>query len=144
MTVDNTNVATNEAAIRHFAGTWRLVSIDGSLLRSYRGDKPTGLLFYDDKGNMAVQIAPSRPRRPFADRHLPTAEEAGDALLGYTAYFGTFSVDTDSQTVTHHRTGNISPGATGDFVRRYKFLPGDRIVLLPIENDVGLTWERIR
>ncbi|MBP0580524.1 lipocalin-like domain-containing protein [Labrys sp. LIt4] len=143
MTDETPNVQSNHAAARRFVGTWRLLSIDNSPLQPDRGDKPTGLLFYDGKGNMAVQIAPSRPRRPFVDRHVPTAEEAHDAILGYTAYFGTFSVDAGKGTVTHHRHGNISPGATGDFVRRFKFLAEDRMALMPIENDVSLTWERV-
>lgn len=127
---------------KRLVGTWRLVSIAGSTLGPYRGEKPTGLIYYDDKGQMAVQIMPSRKRSLYTDA-LPTAEEARDALLGYTAYFGTYTVDAKNQTITHHRTGNINPGGIGDFVRRYEFLSNDKIVLMPIESNAGLTWERI-
>lgn len=131
-----------EAVRRRLIGTWRLVSIDNSPLKPYRGECPIGLLFYDRNGNMAVQIAPSRPRRSFAE-FLPTPDEARDAYLGYTAYFGTYSVDPARQVVIHHRDGNINPGATGDFVRRYRFLSERQVVLMPVENDVGLSWERL-
>lgn len=131
-----------EAVRQRLIGTWRLVAIDNSPLRPYRGEHPIGLLFYDRDGNMAVQIAPSRPRAGFAGA-LPTADEALDACLGYTAYFGTYSVDAARQVVVHHRDANLNPGATGDYVRRYRFLSERQVVLMPVENDVGLRWERI-
>jgi len=124
-------------------GAWRLVSIEGNKPGRYRGEKPTGLLYYDNLGHMAVQIMPGRKRSGYAGA-LPTAEEARDALLGYTAYFGTYRVDEKTRTVTHHRTGNINPGGLGDFVRRYEFLSDDKIVLMPVESNAGLTWERIK
>ena len=123
-------------------GAWRLVSVEGSKLAPYRGEQPTGLLWYDARGNMAVQIMPDRKRSRYAGE-LPTAEEARDALLGYTAYFGTYQVDEKKRTITHQRTGNINPGNLGDFVRRYEFLSDDTIVLRPVESAAGLTWERI-
>ena len=134
---------TQTDAAKRLVGTWRLISIAESQLAQYRGDRPVGLIYYDDKGHMAVQIMPSRPRSKYAES-LPTPEEARDALLGYTAYFGTYSVDEDRRIVTHHRTGNINPGAFGDFVRRYEFLSDDRVLLSPIESRAGLTWERIK
>ena len=124
-------------------GTWRLVSITGSKLDQYRGERPTGFLYYDEKGHMAVQIMPSRKRSAYAGE-MPTAEEARDALLGYTAYFGTYSVDEKKRVITHHRMGNVNPGGLGDFVRRYEFLSDDKIVLMPVESSAGLTWERIK
>ena len=127
---------------KRLIGTWRLVSIAGSKLGQYRGEKPAGLIYYDDKGQMAVQIMPDRKRSGYAGV-LPTAEEARDALLGYTAYFGTYSVDEKKRIITHHRTGNINPGGLGDFVRRYEFLTDDTIVLMPVESNAGLTWERV-
>ena len=129
--------------LKRLVGTWRLVSIAGSRLDQYRGEKPTGLLYYDDKSHMAVQIMPGRQRSSYAGA-LPTAEEAREALLGYTAYFGIYAVDENKRTITHHRTGNINPGVLGDFVRRYEFLSDDKLVLMPVESNAGLTWERVR
>jgi hypothetical protein len=54
------------------------------------------------------------------------------------------SVDERAHTVTRHREGNINPGGLGDFVRRYEFLSGDRVALMPVENHNRLVWERIR
>jgi hypothetical protein len=129
---------------KRFVGTWRLVSItaDGKMDPN-RGPRPTGMIYYDAKGNMAVQIMPDRPRPKFASAS-PTPDEAKAAMAGYTAYFGTYSIDERARTVTHHRTGNINPGAFGDFVRRYEFASDDRLVLRPVESMNALTWERIK
>ncbi len=86
---------------------------------------------------------PDRARPKYAGRQ-PTPDEAKAAITGYIAYFGTFTVDEKARTVTHHRTGNINPGGLGDFVRRYEFAPGDRLILRPMENMNALTWERLK
>ena len=138
-------------------GTWALVSYESSDAESkqFRGPKPIGLLYYDRTGHMAVQISPDRPRRRFTGPQAgvftgpqPTPGEALDALSGYAAYFGTYTVDERAQTVTHKRVGNINPGGIGDFVRRYEFPAEDRLVLVPQERTdlraVRLTWERLR
>ena len=105
-------------------GTWRLVSFGSSdqEMQRARGTKPIGLLMYDDTGHMAAQITPDRDRRRFTGPvsrvfagARPTAEEALDAITGYTAYFGTYVVDDRTRTVTHRRLGNLNPGALGDF-----------------------------
>jgi hypothetical protein len=138
-------------------GTWQLVSYESSDTESqrYRGPKPVGLLYYDLTGHMAVQISPDRQRRRFTGPQAgiftgpqPTPDEALDALSGYAAYFGTYTVDEGARTVTHKRVGNINPGGVGDFVRRYEFLTADRILLVPVERTdlraVRLTWERLK
>ena len=136
--------ASQGADAKRFIGTWRLVSItrDGKPDPN-RGEHPTGLIYYDGTGRMAVQIMPDRARPKFAGPQ-PTPDEARAALIGYTAYFGTYSVDERAHTVTHHREGNINPGALGDFVRRYEFAAGDRLILMPVESQNRLTWERIK
>ena len=59
---------------------------------------------------MGVHIQPKvRPR--FAS-NPPTGEEAQAALRGYTAYFGSFTVNDKEKEkfVIHHRFGQINPG----------------------------------
>jgi len=131
------------AVAKRFIGTWRLVSMAAEGQPDPdRGPHPTGLIHYDANGWMSVQIMPDRLRPKFA-RTEPTPEEAKAAIRGYSAYFGTYTIDETAQTVTHHRIGNIYPGAFGDFVRRYEFAAGDRLILRPVENQKALTWERI-
>jgi hypothetical protein len=78
---------------------------------------------------------------------LPTPEQAKDAIVGYTAYFGTYSVDENAQTVTHHREAALNNYAV-DLVRKYEFdASGNRLTLVPLERETAgarVTWERIR
>src|SRR6478752_5803322 len=93
---------TRTTGAEKFIGTWRLVSItwtNPEVLRE-RGAHPTGMLVYDNTGHVAVQIIPDRKRKPFTGpvspvygSASPTPDEAVDALMGYAAYFGTYSVD---------------------------------------------------
>lgn len=128
-------------------GTWRLVdyAFDNHQIDPNRGAHPIGLLQYDTTGHMGVQIMPDRVRPKFAGP-VPTADEARSALLGYTAYFGTYTVDDRAQTVTHHRQGSLNPTDTGrDLVRRFVFESADKMVLVPLDGPPRtLTWERIK
>ena len=118
---------------RRFVGTWRLVS-----------DTTTGIMIYDDLGNMAAQVMPNRARRKYAAAE-PTPEEAKDAITGYLAYFGTYTVDEQARIVTHHRKGSINPGQVGDdVVRAYVFESNDRLVLTPAGSNNKIVWERAR
>lgn len=125
-------------------GSWRLVSIDGGATPQNRGSKPTGIIFYDGFGNMAAQIQPDRPRPKWTG--VPTADQALEAIRGYTAYFGTYTIDEKAQTVTHHRQGMLDGGVV-DFVRKFTFVTPDRIVLTPVGGSgppTNLTWERVK
>lgn len=116
-----------------FVGTWRLVS-----------ETTTGIMIYDNLGNMAAQVMPNRVRRKYAAAE-PTPEEAKDAITGYLAYFGTYTVDEQARIVTHHRKGNINPGQVGDdVVRAYVFESNDRLVLTPAGSTNKIVWERAR
>ena len=116
-----------------FVGTWRLVS-----------QTQTGIMVYDSLGNMTAQVMPNRARRKYAAPE-PTPEEAKDAITGYLAYFGTYSVDEQARIITHHRKGNINPGQVGDdVVRAYVFESNDRLVLTPAGGNNKIVWERAR
>jgi len=50
---------------------------------------------------------------------------------GYDAYFGTFTVDKEKHTVTHHVEGGVSRQLAGkDLIRSYSF-DGDCLVIKP-------------
>ena len=137
--------AKSQAELRKaLVGTWRLVSIEGGANVANRGPKPTGLIIYDAHGNMAAQIMPDRPRPKWTG--APTPEQALEAIRGYTAYFGTYTIDEKAGTVTHHRQGMLDGGAV-DFVRKFEFGPGDRVTLTPVGGTgpaTHLTWERVK
>ena len=137
--------AKSQAELRKpFVGTWRLLSIEGGNNQANRGAKPTGLIMYDAQGYMAVQILPDRPRPKWTG--TPTPEQALDAIRGYTAYFGTYTIDEKAGTVTHHRQGMLDGGVV-DFVRKFELAAGDRITLTPVGGTgpaTHLTWQRVK
>lgn len=131
--------------VARLVGTWRLVSFQSdSLTMASRGTRPTGLLMYDATGHMAVQIQPDRRRASWPQRQLPTPQQALDAVKGYAAYFGTYSVDERAHTVTHHREGALNFDFV-DYVRRYEFDANGRLILLPVDRPENrLVWERVK
>lgn len=137
--------ASQEGDAKRIIGTWRLVSVvqDGKPGASY-GPNPTGLIYYDATGHMAVQIMPSRTSSENAGSKAGP-EERKAAMGEYVAYFGTYTVDEVNHIITHHPEGSIEPnlwiGNSGQ--RPYEFETDDRLVLIPRANR-RLTWERIK
>jgi len=117
--------STNDPA--RFVGTYELITTEDKDPATGKWS-PTpnfnsnGYIIYADTGHMGVHIQPKvRPR--FA-ANPPTGEEAQVALRGYTAYFGSFTVDdkADEKFVVHHRFGQINPGGAVDVKRFYDFV----------------------
>lgn len=110
-----------------------------------------GYIIYSDTGQMAVHIQPKVRARLSTP---PKPEEAQAAIRGYTAYFGTYTVNDKEKFVTHHRVGQINPGGTVDAKRFYDFVTTpqgrERLILTPDPADGGgkekatshLIWER--
>lgn len=136
-----------------FLGAWRLVSFvgrgaDGRETTDY-GPTPRGCLMYDKGGRMSVHITHSDPRPPFksGDPFGASPEELKDAFDKYFSYFGTYTVDENAGTVTHHVEGASYPNYVGTDQRRFFTLQGDRLVLsMPPGEGAGVTyvatWER--
>lgn len=134
-----------------FVGTWRLVKIESPSAQAevdaLRGDKPTGIIMYDANGWMNAQITPDRPRPKYTG--TPTPEQALEAIRGYTAYWGTYTIDEKAGTITHHRRGMLDGGIV-DFVRKFELKNGgSQVVLTPISGGTinipnSLTWERVK
>ena len=122
-------------------GAWRYVesTLDGKPPPG-RDSGGKGIIYYDPSGAMVVQVAPDRVRGRAGPE--PTPEEAKAALTGYVAYFGTYTVDPQARTVTHHRQGSVQPGDTADLVRGYAFV-GNRLILQPPGSTYQVVWERI-
>jgi hypothetical protein len=90
---------------------------------------------------MSVQVAPDVKRKRAGA--VMTPEEAKIALTDYIAYFGTYTIDEQAGTVTHHRQDTVQPGDAGDLIRRYEFA-GDRLVLRGLNSTLEVSWERIK
>jgi len=127
---------------KRIIGTWRLVDIRNDKGEQIRGSNPKGQIYYDTGGNMASQIMPDWERPKFG-LGKSTPDQAKAAIDGYTAYFGTYTVDEQASTVTHHREGNINPGDLGYWVRQIEFREPNRLVLKTKGTNNQIIWERI-
>jgi hypothetical protein len=132
---------THSAVAQKLIGAWRYLGTRINGGNWDRSANPKGMIYYGPHGEMAVQVAPDVKRKRAGA--VMTAEEAKIALTDYIAYFGTYTVDEQAGTVTHHRQDSIQPGDSGDLVRRYE-LTGDRLVLQSSNSTLEVTWERIK
>lgn len=136
-------------------GTWRLVSFvsyraDGREINTF-GPRPRGLLMYDPGGHMSVQIASSDRNFSDSDPAIHRDPESDDPLESYFGYFGRYTVNDSTATVTHHVHASSDTGLDRtDQPRRIRW-QGDHLVLstLPDEvNGTGITyvatWQRPR
>lgn len=130
-------------------GNWRLVSYVTADVEGRRGTPyadAVGRLMYDANGNMAGQVM--RPGRARVELGDGTAQQVRAAYLGYIAYFGTYEITPDGQSVVHHVDGSLNPAwVGGDQIRGLRF-DGDRLILSADVRKKGhmvthtLTWER--
>lgn len=100
---------------------------------------------------MAAQLM--RPDRPIAiDCGMPgpAPNQNSQPVNGYDAYFGTYTIDATSHTVTHHLEGALSAADVGkNLVREFK-VSGDKLTIIvrtnsPEERQIRtLIWERVR
>lgn len=145
------------------AGGWRLVSrvttgADGKQLNDPGlSATPTGVLIYDRSGHVAAQL--SRPGRTvevlgdecLAAQKLKGTNDTAQTIIGYDAYFGTYTVDAKAGIVTHHLESAIFPGDIGKDIKRNFSISGDMLTIsfhttLPDGTAVvrKLVWSRMR
>jgi len=155
-------VHANDALAAQLVGSWSLESrvtttADGRVVTDPGlSAMPRGLLIYDRSGHVAAQL--SRPGRTLdmladecreAQRVKGTADTA-QTILGYDAYFGTYTVDEKAGIVTHHLESALFPGDIGKSIIRHFALTGDTLTIkfnttqrdgTPITRT--LTWKRL-
>ena len=139
---------------QQFTGTWRLVSFELRTAEgkvSYpMGEDARGLLIYDGNGRMSVQI--SRKSRPLSSSDDPLAGDTmplGSVAEGYIAYFGSYRIDPDENTVTHVPEGSLLANWVGTSqTRLFEFSNGDLILSTPplllagSQQIARLIWRR--
>jgi len=143
-------------------GTWGITSyetrnVKGELMTAPPWHYDHGTLIYDQKGRMAVQLV-SDVRPTFSGDlvqavNKATPEELKTAILGYLAYFGTYTIDEKEHTVIHHveRSTNNYTGTAQ--VRSFE-IKGNQLILTKLANTVQgakqsqlssrIVWERIK
>jgi len=134
---------------QQFVGHWRLVSFDNFDEKGAAQPSPfvAGRILYDAHGNMSAQLTHAA-RKPLS---TPSTEaERAAAYVGYTAYFGRFTLDESQRSVTHHVEGSTNPNwVNTKLVRYYVFSADGNRLTLSVKNDAGrvtgtLIWERLR
>jgi hypothetical protein len=86
-------------------GSWTLVSVeninsDGTKNLPYDVN-PKGILFFDEKGNYAIEIYKSeRPKIISGDKNKCTPEENASIVQGSNAHFGEYEIDETNKTIT--------------------------------------------
>jgi len=139
---------------KELAGTWKLVSCEA---RSSKGEAtyvygkdPAGMLMYDSRGNMSVLVMRrNRPKFVSGELMKGTPKEIKAAFEGSLAYCGTYEINEEKETVTHHVEGSTFPNWVGtDLVRFFEY---SRYLLMlstprmPVGDDywvVQLVWKR--
>jgi Lipocalin-like domain len=144
-------------------GSWRLVSrethsANGELLVDPRlSATPVGFLVYDASGHVAAQLSRrGRTVEMLAEEckiaaSTKSTPNTAQTILGYDAYFGTFTLHEQEGFVTHHLECALFPADIGKDINRNFKLSGDRLTLsfdtttqkgAPITRT--LIWERLK
>jgi Lipocalin-like domain len=144
-------------------GSWSLTSrvstlANGEVLPD-RGlaATPKGLLIYDRTGHMAAQLSrQGRTVEMIAEECNEAAKIRGtndtvQTVLGYDAYFGTFTVNEKEGFVVHHVESALFPGDVGKDIKRNFVISGDKLTIkfntttadgTPVTRT--LVWERMK
>ena len=137
-------------------GTWKLVSYIREELPSgtrsdVMGARPSGYINYGQDGRMMVIIVGSDRKKPAGAVAMP--DEAETLIKSMLAYAGTYSIDSQARTITHHVDISWDQSHTGtDQVRTYK-LEADRFTLTTEPSTDPATgkktvrtliWERLK
>jgi hypothetical protein len=142
-------------------GAWRLVNIEvegpaGREVDPFYGSGSRGLVIYDASGWFSVQIEGSgRPAvqvpsvRPASDKSESTARLKAAVLDSYYGYYGTWSFDPVTSTVTHHAKGALYPGEDEATYAQHVEIVGRRMIFSRTQNTAGHVtvqtkrWERV-
>ena len=117
------------------AGTWQLMSREDRTAAGERridpslGADPVAILIYDSAGNFAAQFMKrDRSTTEVAETRQASVNNSA-AVNGYDAYFGTYTVDEASRSVTQVLQGSLSPGDVGKTVTREMRVDGDTLTI---------------
>ena len=135
------------AAKAGLVGTWVLVRYEntdakGKFEQPF-GVHPRGYFVYDATGHVNIQIARNPPLpNPATDEDAKT--QLRDGIVSYLAYFGTYRLDLEAQTVTHVVEGSLMPSYRDtEQVRPFK-LEGDMLVTATTMPDGSKYFRELR
>jgi lipocalin-like protein len=116
-------------------GTWRILrhtspaGADANTTLTF-GSQPRGYLVYDATGHIFLQVQDAATADSVKGRWWDAPDSLVKSLLkGFQAYFGTYSVDSAAQMVTHRIEGELLPRFGSVEVATPYRLRGDSLVL---------------
>lgn len=127
-------------------GAWKFVSLKvtiekGEVIYPY-GEDLYGMLIYTASGYMsALLMRRDRPKFASGDPFIGTPEEIESAFEGFDAYCGTYEVDAEKGTVTHHVEGSRLPDWVGTDQIRYFRISGDSLIGTASFPVKGEQWD---
>ncbi|TET99684.1 MAG: lipocalin-like domain-containing protein [Candidatus Stahlbacteria bacterium] len=127
-------------------GTWKFKSMKvetekGEVIYPY-GENLFGMLIYTPSGHMSVLLMnPEREKFASDDPLGGTTDEIKSAYGGFDAYCGTYSVDEEKGTVTHHVEGSKFPNWIGTNQVRYFEFSDNKLLLYATLKIKGEQWK---
>ena len=124
-----------ESARAQIVGAWQLESrtvrkTSGEiLLDPVLGKQPSGRLVYDGSGHMMLQMMRQERAQAISVPSNPQNAANARIVLGYDAYFGTFTLNEAVGTITHHVEGSLFPEDLGKDFQRVFTIEGDAFTL---------------
>ena len=118
-------------------GCWKMVEAwdkdDSGALTYPWGNPPLGYWVYDAAGNVSVQISLNPPLSNLGDGWWtatpPPVNEMVESLNNYMAYFGTYTADYASGTVTHNVVTDVLRQYTGTAqARPFAIVKGELLI----------------
>ncbi len=144
-------------------GSWRLVSrqsrrINGELeVDPGLSAAPLGVLIYDQSGHVAAQLSRRDRTVAMVGEECQAAAttkgtpDTAQTILGYDAYFGTYTINERDGIVTHHLDAALWPGDIGKDIDRSFTVSGNRLTISfntttreGVKITRTLVWERMR
>jgi hypothetical protein len=129
-------VASHDSAREKLIGAWRLVSLEGPGAdgKISRITDLKGMLVYTRDGHMSVQLMYPQSASGLSNDYVKN---------GYEASFGSYEVNEQAHTVTHHVEGSITEELVGkDLPRVYQFSDGHLIIKSTRPSELwSVTWE---
>lgn len=124
------------SAKERLIGAWHLAWMEetGPDGKMTRVTDRSGMLLYTRDGHMSVQIMFPKSESALSNDYVRN---------GYEASYGSYDVDEEAHTVTHHLQGSITAGLVGrDLTRAYRF-SGGRLIIKSTRPDErwSVAWE---
>ena len=131
----------DQSAKERLIGAWRLVRIEspGPDGKPDEIPQPQAMLIYTLDGHMSVQLMYPKEASSLSNEYV---------LNGYEASFGSYEVDEETHTLTHHVQGSVTGGLLvgRDLPRVYAFTKEGRLLIKSARQDEHwfVLWEHYR